>query len=201
MVKNSSNKQNKSGSRHVSFSDPEIIGPTQPKRQQNESDEGSTSEDSNESYDFLTTGPQQQACPKSHDRHVSSSDSEESTPPRTVERNQRKDTKGAKKGKNRKNTSPGKLQKEIWRLQTSTNMLIPKLPFSRLVKEIIQQSGIQYRIQRQGLEALQEASEMAMIHLFEDAFLLTAHRDRVTLNKKDIDCFMSLQSRDHPFFA
>ena len=51
--------------------------------------------------------------------------------------------------------------------QKSTNFLIPKLPFVRMVKEIIMAHFPgKMRIQLLALEALQEATEMCVVQLF-----------------------------------
>ncbi|MGL6012083.1 MAG: histone H3 family protein [Shewanella oncorhynchi] len=75
--------------------------------------------------------------------------------------------------------------REIRRYQSSTALLIRKLPFSRLVREIVQQSG-QLRMQLSAVEALQEAAESFLVHLFEDANMCAIHSKRVTLMPRDI---------------
>jgi len=57
--------------------------------------------------------------------------------------------------------------REIRRYQKSTDLLIRKLPFQRLVREIIQEFKTDWRIQSSALRALQEAVEAYMISLFE----------------------------------
>jgi histone H3/H4 len=79
--------------------------------------------------------------------------------------------------------------REIRRYQRSTSLLIPKLPFSRLVKEICQDitgkdRGI--RIQASALDALQEATEAFAVKLFENANHCAIHGKRKTLNVRDI---------------
>ncbi len=80
---------------------------------------------------------------------------------------------------------------EIRRYQKSTDLLIPRLPFSRLVKEIAQNvvhgsfaKGL--RFQSSALLALQEASESFMISLMEDTVLCAVHARRVTIMPKDM---------------
>ena len=66
-------------------------------------------------------------------------------------------------------------------------MLIRKLPFSRLVREV--QSYFyrrEYRWQASAILALQEAAEAHLVGLFEDANLCTIHAKRVTIMPKDI---------------
>lgn len=77
--------------------------------------------------------------------------------------------------------------KEILRLQNTTNLLIPRLPFQRLVREILQKFLPDGRVQRTSLEALQEATEIFMTTLFEDASFCANHAKRVTIYPKDMD--------------
>ena len=86
---------------------------------------------------------------------------------------------------------PGSLAlKEIRRYQKTTDLLIKKLPFQRLVKEIMteltQDKKESYRIQSAALSALQEASETYLTHLFNDTNLAAIHAGRVTIQPKDM---------------
>ena len=78
--------------------------------------------------------------------------------------------------------------REIRRYQKSTELLIRKLPFQRLVREILNPGFIcgMDRIQASALMALQEASEAYLAGLFEDANLCAIHARRVTIFPKDI---------------
>ncbi|KAM5253908.1 histone H3-like centromeric protein A [Hipposideros larvatus] len=78
--------------------------------------------------------------------------------------------------------------KEIRNLQKSTHLLLRKAPFSRLAREICVKftRGVDFSWQAQALMALQEAAEAFLIHLFEDAYLLSLHAGRVTLFPKDV---------------
>ncbi|KAL1784996.1 histone H3-like centromeric protein A [Sigmodon hispidus] len=77
--------------------------------------------------------------------------------------------------------------KEVKRLQKSTDLLRKK-PFSRVVRELCGKfsRGMDLCWQAQALLALQEAAEAFLVHLFENAYLLTLHALRVTLFPKDI---------------
>mmetsp|Transcript_37051 Transcript_37051/g.37712 ORF Transcript_37051/g.37712 Transcript_37051/m.37712 type:complete len:129 (+) Transcript_37051:182-568(+) len=80
-----------------------------------------------------------------------------------------------------------KALREIRYYQKNTDLLIRKLPFARLVREI--QTYFfrgEYRWQAQALIALQEAAESHLVGLFEDANLCTIHAKRVTIMPKDI---------------
>lgn len=76
--------------------------------------------------------------------------------------------------------------KEIQKLQRTTDLLIRKLPFQRLVREIAQDFKSDVRFQRIAVDALQEASEYHLVNLFEDANLCTIHGKRVTVFPRDI---------------
>ena len=77
--------------------------------------------------------------------------------------------------------------REIRKWQKSTNLLIPKLPFARLVKEVTQQYTTRaIRWRPIALEALQEAAEAYLVTLMEDANLCAIHAKRVTIQVKDI---------------
>ncbi|KAI1074081.1 histone-fold-containing protein [Whalleya microplaca] len=79
--------------------------------------------------------------------------------------------------------------REIRKLQNSTDLLLRKLPFARLVREIAltmrpQDEGMRW--QSQAIMALQEAAEAFLVHLFEDSNLCAIHAKRVTIMQKDI---------------
>jgi histone H3 len=76
--------------------------------------------------------------------------------------------------------------REIRRYQKSTDLLIRKLPFQRLVREIAQDFKNDLRFQGSAITALQEASEAYLVSLFEDTNLCAIHAKRVTIMPKDI---------------
>ncbi|XP_006880668.1 PREDICTED: histone H3-like centromeric protein A [Elephantulus edwardii] len=78
--------------------------------------------------------------------------------------------------------------KEIRKLQSSTELLFRRRPFSLVVREVCSKftRGLDFNWQAQALMALQEAAEAYLVYLFEDAYLLTLHAGRVTLFPKDI---------------
>ncbi|KAG5676078.1 hypothetical protein PVAND_005932 [Polypedilum vanderplanki] len=105
------------------------------------------------------------------------------------------------KGKNNK-TDKRKKQyplhiKEIMRLQKSTENQIPKLPFTRLLKEILQKHG-DFRMQSTAVAAIQEATELYFVQLFDDAYKLTLHRQRVTLHSSDISLVLYIRGQTDP---
>ena len=76
--------------------------------------------------------------------------------------------------------------REIRRYQKSTELLIRKLPFARLVHEIAQDFKTDLHFQREAIAALQEAGEAYLVGLFEDTNLCAIHAKRVTIMPKDI---------------
>jgi len=76
--------------------------------------------------------------------------------------------------------------REIRRYQKSTELLLRKLPFQRLVREIAQDFKSDLRFQSSAIMALQEASEAYLVGLFEDTNLCAIHAKRVTIFPKDI---------------
>lgn len=79
-----------------------------------------------------------------------------------------------------------KALKEIRKYQRSTDLLIPKEPFRRLVKDIAQEYNPRIRFQVAAITALQEAAEAYIVGMMEDGVLCTVHANRVTTMKKDI---------------
>lgn len=75
--------------------------------------------------------------------------------------------------------------REIRRYQKSTELLIRKLPFQRVVREIANSFGI-FRFQSTAILALQEAAEAYLTGLFEDTNLCAIHAKRVTIMPKDM---------------
>lgn len=76
--------------------------------------------------------------------------------------------------------------REIRRFQKSTELLIRKLPFQRLVREIAQDYKTDLRFQGSAIAALQEAAESYLVGLFEDTNLCAIHARRVTVMQKDM---------------
>ncbi|KEJ82374.1 Histone H3 [Oxytricha trifallax] len=76
--------------------------------------------------------------------------------------------------------------REIRKFQKSTDLLIRKLPFQRLVREIAQEQKRDMRFQSQAILALQEATENYLVGIFEDTNLCAIHSKRVTIMPRDI---------------
>ena len=103
-------------------------------------------------------------------------------------------TKAAKKGKPTADGvpkphryRPGTVAlREIRRYQKSTDLLIRKLPFQRVVREIAQDFKTDLRFQGAAILALQEAAEAYLVGLMEDINLCAIHTKRVTIKPDDI---------------
>lgn len=76
--------------------------------------------------------------------------------------------------------------REIRRFQKSTELLIRKMPFQRLVREISQEFRTDLRFQSTAILALQEAAEAYLVGLFEDTNMCALHAKRVTIQPKDM---------------
>ena len=76
--------------------------------------------------------------------------------------------------------------REIRRYQKTAELLIRKLPFNRLVREVTQDFKTDLRFQAQAIMALQEAAEAYLVRLFDDTNLCTIHAKRVTIMPKDM---------------
>ena len=76
--------------------------------------------------------------------------------------------------------------KDIRHYQGSTALLIRKLPFQRLVREIAQDFKTDLRFQSAAVLCLQEVAEAYLVRLFDDANLCAIHARRVTIMPKDI---------------
>ena len=76
--------------------------------------------------------------------------------------------------------------REIRKYQKSTELLIRKLPFQRLVREVPQDFKNDLRFQSSAVMALQEAAEAYLVSLFEDTNLCAIHAKRVTIMPRDM---------------
>jgi histone H3 len=76
--------------------------------------------------------------------------------------------------------------REIRKYQKSTEMLIRKLPFQRVAREVATEWLPQCRMQGSALLALQEATEAYLVGLMEDSQLCAVHAKRITVMPKDM---------------
>ena len=83
--------------------------------------------------------------------------------------------------------------REIKRYQKSTDLLLRKLPFNRLVRERAQELSPDLRFQSTAILALQEAAEAYLVGLFEDGNLSAIHAKRVTITPKDLQLALKIR--------
>ena len=109
-------------------------------------------------------------------------------------------------GKKPRNPPKGKVKKpcryrpgtvalrQIRKYQKSTELLIRKLPFQRLVKEVVRElfPTESCRFQSTAVLALQEASESFLVSMFDDVNCIAIHGKRVTIQCKDIQIWKRL---------
>lgn len=76
--------------------------------------------------------------------------------------------------------------REIRMYRRTTNLLIKKLPFQRLVREITDGIKSETRFQSAALMALQEAAEAYLVRLFEDTNMCASHAGRTTIMPRDM---------------
>jgi histone H3 len=77
-------------------------------------------------------------------------------------------------------------RREIQKYHKSIELLMRKLPFQRLVREIAQDFKTHLRFHSSTVPPLQEAVEAYRVGLFEDTILCTIHAKRITIMPKDI---------------
>ena len=96
--------------------------------------------------------------------------------------------------------------REIRRYQKSTECLIKRSPFQKLIREISQEyrvcpdgpgtPSVQVHFQSTAIAALQESAENFIVGLFEDMNLLVVHAKRVTVMPRDIRLALQIRG-DH----
>lgn len=92
---------------------------------------------------------------------------------------------------------PGtKVLRDIRRFQRTTELLLPKLPFGRLVRELADNYKRDLRFQPAAVEALQEACEAYLLTLFEDSVLCARHAKRVTMQARDMRLAIRIRGGD-----
>ena len=86
--------------------------------------------------------------------------------------------------------------REIRKYQKSTDLLIRKISFQRLVREVAQSVSDDLRFQSTALLALQKAAEAYLTNMFEDVNLIAIHARRVTIMPRDIQIWRRLTGID-----
>lgn len=85
--------------------------------------------------------------------------------------------------------------REIRDEQSSTKQLIPNAPFSRLVKDIVDDAtnSTEFRIRRDALQALQTDCESYIIEMFNESNRIALHSGRETLSVEDVRIWKSIK--------
>ncbi|KXZ44232.1 hypothetical protein GPECTOR_70g462 [Gonium pectorale] len=90
--------------------------------------------------------------------------------------------------------------REIRKYQKTTELLIRRAPFQRLVREIANKGApggqTDFRWRADALEALQEAAEAYMVNMMEDCNLCAIHAKRVTIMGKDMRLALRLRKEE-----
>ena len=89
--------------------------------------------------------------------------------------------------------------REIRKHQKSTELIINKLPFQKLVKNITLDINDELRFQSSAILALQEAAEAYLVSLFEESNLAAIHAKRVTIMDKDIQLASQIRKENYSF--
>ena len=83
--------------------------------------------------------------------------------------------------------------REVRKLQKSTEALVAKAPFARLVREIAESHKAGLRFQASAVAAIQEATESFVVSLLSDANLSAVHANRVTAMPRDLQLVRRLR--------
>ena len=91
--------------------------------------------------------------------------------------------------------------REIRKYQKSTELLIRKAPFARLVREVTSDYKTDIRYKSEALEALQEAAEAYIVDLFERANRCAIHAKRQTITENDVRLVMFCKTGEYKSFS
>lgn len=84
---------------------------------------------------------------------------------------------------------PGtKALREVRKLQKTTHMVIPRIPFERIVRELLQDRRSNTRLSSASIQALQEAAEMYLTEMLREGNNYAIHAKRTTLSPADLQC-------------
>ena len=83
--------------------------------------------------------------------------------------------------------------REIRKYQKSTDQLLRKIPFQRLVRDIAMEYKTDLRFQSEAMEILQEGTESFIVAVFEDTNLCAIHARRQTLKRKDMQLLLKIR--------
>ena len=87
--------------------------------------------------------------------------------------------------------------REIRKYQKSTELLIKKLPFQRLLREIAQKIKHDLRFQSTAILALQEVAEDYLVKMFQQVNVCAMHGGRVTIQPKDVTLWRRMKGGNY----
>lgn len=93
-----------------------------------------------------------------------------------------------------------KILNDIKRQQSMVNLVIPRLSFLRVVRDVMQKYP-NFGIHSGAIAALHESSEIMLIDLFEDVDKFASHRNRITIGLKDLELAMDIHKKYDKSFA
>jgi len=97
--------------------------------------------------------------------------------------------------KKKRRFKPGTVAlREIRKYQKTTEYIIPKASFARLVREVATEVCEEKRFQKTAIDALRCATEDYLVGLYEDINLIAIHSNRVTIMNKDLKLALRLRS-------
>ncbi|KAJ1355240.1 centromeric DNA-binding histone H3-like protein cse4 [Parelaphostrongylus tenuis] len=136
---------------------------------------------------------------------------QDSLPTRKLDSKRRSDTTGGNQSKVLKPAQHGahgvKALREIRHLQRATGLIILRLPFQRVVRdvarEVLKKRNIngEFTWQANALLALQEATEVYLVCLFEDTNLAAIHARRITIMPRDMQLVRRLRGENSTMSA
>lgn len=99
-----------------------------------------------------------------------------------------------------KKRNPGqKVLREIHKLQHTTNLLIPRASFNKLLRTVCEeQVEGNFRWTSDAVTVMQAAAEDYLVGLFEDSYLCSIHCKRMTLLSKDLQLARRIRGLNDP---
>ena len=105
-------------------------------------------------------------------------------------------------GKSKSCKQPGRLRpgaralEEIRQYEQRGELLIRRLPFQRVVRDVLQDLGkLDLRMQLTAVLAMQEAAEALLVECFQDTNLAAIHTKRVTITPRDMELAARIRGR------
>lgn len=94
----------------------------------------------------------------------------------------------------RKRSRPDRWVSQVNHYQKTTDLLIQRVPFDRLVREVAQDYKTDVRFTSDAMEAIQSSAEDHLVKVMKAAQLLAIHADRETIMPKDFELVFQIQA-------